>query len=318
MSETESMNAPANDNAAAARQNAADYAGGKGALSAAERDYFTSRGASGLPAADGSAELSAAEPAKQVKTVPHGALHAERAEHKKTRAELQEMQEKARAWQRDLAAYAQNTPHMPLQQANAAEQPIAPPDPREDFLGFARWQGEEISRLNQALAAERSRAETARQAEATEAALAQEWENAVSAARAEHEDIDDALEFLQQARLSQLGVLAAADSRFADKAFCEKQIYAELRDIIISTFQQGVNPAETVYNIAKAYGYGRDETARMGKISAALSSARSLAAGAGSPAGDPYLLETVANMPEAEFAKWYAQNKSSFRQLFGG
>ncbi|KAA6404605.1 hypothetical protein [Candidatus Tokpelaia sp.] len=295
-------------------------------LTAAEKAYFAARGEAELPEeagearqsrrpADGSGEAEApgrVEP-QQNKTVPHAALHAEREEHKKTRAELQKMRAKALEWQQELAAL----PQIRLPQAQQ-ELPALPPDPREDFLGFARWQGQEINRLNEEIAAGKQQAEEKQRAAAAETAIMQEWDKAVQDARRSTPDIDAALEFLQEARMSQLGVLAPIDPRFADKAFCEKQIYAELRDIVIGTFQQGRNPAAAVYDIARAYGYGRDEIARMDRLKQAAAGARSLTAGPGKQVGDPFLLETVANMPEAEFAKWYERNKDSFRSMFGG
>lgn len=311
---TEALNSAANGAETAADAPLALPAEQDGnALSAAEAAYFATRGESGLPqAAEDSAEAERAE-LRHNKTVPHGALHAEREEHKKTRAELQKMRAQALDWQRELASFQHGS-----RQQNMAAVEAAPPDPREDFLGFARWQGQEISRLSQELSAQQYQVEEKQRFEAAETAIMQEWDRAVSEARQDAPDIDEALDFLEEARMSQLGVLAQLDPRFADKNFCEKQIYAELRDIVISTFQQGKNPAAAVYEIAKAYGYGRDETARMGKLQEASFAARSLTASTGKQAGDPFLLETVANMPEAEFAKWYERNKASFRSMFGG
>jgi len=282
-------------------------AAGGDALTAAEAAYFAARGEMGLPSEADEKQAEAARPAPA-----------------KTPAELEKMRLQAQQWQQDLAAYAQSRA---LAQGGAPavgqnqEQPLepqTPPDPREDFLGFARWQSSEIARLNQQLAASARQAEEESRAAAAEAALMQEWDNSVEALRAQREDADEALDFLQNARLGQLQALAAADPRFGDRNFCQRQIFSELRDIIIGTYQRGVNPAEAVYDLAKAYGYGRDETARLGKIAEAAQAARSLTAGAGGEAGDPYLLETVANLSEAEFAKWYDKNRGSFRAMFGG
>lgn len=299
------------DKGAAAETEAAETEGlGGDDLSALETAYFAGRGENGLPQAP--AEPEEGEP--RAKTVPHGALHAEREEHKKTKAELEKMRAQAQAWQRELAVLQQR-PLLPPQPAAAL---AAPPDPREDFLGFARWQGQEIGRLQQALTAQQRETEERQRHETAEAAIMEEWQRSVSEARATAPDIDEALDFLEAARLSQLQVLAQLDRRFADKNFCERQIAAELRDIVIGTFQQGKSPAAAVYEMAKAYGYGRDEAARMGKLQEAAAGARSLTAGGGKQAGEPFLLETVANMPEADFAKWYEHNRESFRAMFGG
>jgi len=292
-------------------------------LTPQEQEYFVTRGENGFPeteATDGIESIAGFEDQQNTdrdircsRTVPHGALHAEREEHKKTRAELQQLRAKATRMQQEFQAAMAAV----YDKAEEAGRDI-PPDPREDFLGFTRWQVDEINRLKSQVAENKRREDEARQVAEAEQALWNEWNRSVELERTEHNDLDDALNFLAEARNRQLGILGQVDSRFCDPGFRESQMRAELRDIVVTTFQQGKNPAKTVYEIAKAYGYGGEPGARFMQLNNAQSASRTLTSTAGKAAGDPMLLETVANLSEAEFAKWYENNRNTFRKMFGG
>lgn len=293
-------------------------------LTQEEQEYFTSRGESGWPQEGGTApEENSEGPADQHshmdaatrpnRTVPHAALHAEREEHKKTRSELQQLRAQAQQMQQELQAVMAKAHH---QDSRAG--PQAPPDPREDFLGFTRWQVDEINRLKQEIAENRLREEETRQAEQAEQALWNEWSQCVERARTEYKDLDEALNFVARARDRQLTILAQADPRFHERSFRESQMPAELRDIVVAAFQEGKDPAKTVYEMARAYGYGSELGARFARLNDAQAASRTLTASTGKEAGDPMLLETVAALSEEDFAKWYENNRQVFRKMFGG
>lgn len=293
-------------------------------LTAQEQDYFATRGESGLTEAeetDGPDEDNAGAEEQQnpdtearySRTVPHGALHAEREEHKKTRAELQQLRAETAQIQQEFQAML-----AAIQKQDEEAETDLPPDPREDFLGFTRWQVNEISQLKSQIAENDRREKEARQMVQAEQALWNEWSQSVEQAKTEYSDIDDALNFLGAARDHQLSILGQVDTRFRDRSFRENQMRAELRDIIVTTFQQGKDPAKTVYKIARAYGYGHEPGARFTQLDHAQSASRTLTATTGKGAGDPLLLETVANLSEEEFSEWYRNNRNTFRKMFGG
>ncbi len=294
-------------------------------LNDVEQAYFESRGATGLVNESGERDESAIdvgeldnsalndktskEPNMQ-KTVPHAALHAEREEHKKTRALLSELREEAEL----LKSLLDTT----SQKKSLNNESDVPPDPEKDFIGFTRWQANEIKRLREDMAAEKQRENDARQQVETENALWGQWSNALSQSRSEIGDLDTALNFLGQARDNQLKALAGIDGRFNDAGFRTNQMRNELRDIVAASLKQGENPAKALYEVAKGYGYGGQNGARFKALGEAQNAARTLAATNGRDAGDPMLLETLAGLSEAEFAKWYDNNRDNFRKMFGG
>ncbi|AQS40800.1 MAG: Hypothetical protein BHV28_00740 [Candidatus Tokpelaia hoelldobleri] len=293
-------------------------------MTQAEQAYFTTRGESGQPEED-NYEAAGMVPEQEMvqvdmpdklqgsRMVPHGALHAEREEHKKTRAALQQLRAEAAQMQENFQA---------LMAANAEQAMVAadgmPPDPEQDFVGFIRWQVDELNRLKMQMEEDRQRQEWQERAVEMENRLWQEWGQSVAVTRNEQADIDGAIQFLAEARDRQLGVLGQVDRRFQDKAVREGQMQAELREIVVASLQQGQNPARTIYEIARAYGYDGGEGQRIAQLQSAQAAARTLTAMQGREAGDPMLLETVANLSETDFAKWYENNKGSFRKMFGG
>lgn len=293
-------------------------------FTAQEQEYFAACDESGLTQAeeaDGPDEAVAGAEEQQTldaearysRTVPHGALHAEREEHKKTRAELQQLRAETAQIQQEFQAML-----AAIQKQDEEAAMNLPPDPREDFLGFTRWQVNEISQLKSQIAENDRREKEARQMAQAEQALWNEWSQSVEQARTEYSDIDDALNFLETARDRQLSILGQVDTRFRDRSFRENQMRTELRDIVVTTFQQGKDPAKAVYEIARAYGYGHEPGARFAQLDHAQSASRTLTATAGKGAGDPLLLETVANLSEEEFSEWYRNNRDTFRKMFGG
>jgi len=293
-------------------------------LTPQEQEYFSTRGNTNVPEMQGTEtldEMSVESEDQQTvdtetrysRTVPHGALHAEREEHKKTRAELQQLRAEAARMQHELQAVI-----AAASDRGTNENPDMPPDPREDFLGFTRWQAEEIHRLKSQVAENKRMEELAHKAAQAEQALWSEWNQSVELARAEHKDLDEALNFLGEARDRQLAGLGQVDPRFRDPNFRESQMRAELRDIVVTTFQKGKDPAKTVYDIAKAYGYTNRLAQNITQLHEAQAASRTLTSTAGREAGDPMLLETIANMSEADFSKWYENNRDTFRKMFGG
>lgn len=299
-------------------------------LNESEQAYFDSRGESSLDERalmeenlsdhnnDGDREVKGAIDSDSItkiantiqKTVPHAALHAEREEHKKTRAQLHDLREEAGK----LKAFLQTT-GTNMRQENEGD---LPPDPEKDFIGFTRWHVNQINRLRAELAAEKQRESNEKQAMESENALWQEWNQSVAQSRNELSDLDSALNFLGQARDNQLKALAKVDARFGDAGFRGKQMKAELRDIVALSLREGENPAKALYEVAKGYGYGAQNLARFKALDAAQNAARSLTASHGRDAGDPMLLETVAGLSEQDFLKWYDNNRDAFRKMFGG
>jgi len=222
-----------------------------------------------IPEKDTNAEIGAPQ-SHFSRTVPYGALHAEREEHKKTKAILEQLR-------------AQHTQKLTDEQ----EKPEETEETEENHL----WQA---------------------------------WQQSCAASKAELPDFDGALAFLAKTRERQLAALGTIDERFQDESNRTRQLQEEWQDLVKTSLEHGENPARVIYQLAQAHGYESRHDgnncviARLKGLDEAQKAARTLAATHGSEAGDPLLLESLANLSEAEFARWYENNPDSFRRLFAG
>lgn len=263
------------------------------------------------------------EQPEKVKTVPHGALHAEREEHKKTKTELQELRGDYHNLEGRVQLILQA---MQGQGETAQEEPQGPPDPEEDFIGFTLYQAQQMEKLKAEREAERlQQVEFQRQQQA-------EYELHSAVGRAHDEfikevpDAPDAINFLAELRDKQLSALASIDPRFSNPDTRAQAINQEAQGIIIAAINSGKNPVGALYEIAKTYGYSGTTSKEApaidgGKIQAvagAQTAAKTLTASPGASVGGAATIEDLANMSEEDFAKWYEGNKPKFRKMLGG
>lgn len=301
------------------------------ALSETERAYFESGGETEAPQQtepdDGGQEDQQQEdgPAQaqprdeKGKFVPHGALHAEREEHKKTRAELQELKDfrtrMEERWRLAEQMMAPRQEHPP-----AEEQP---PNPDEDIFAFAKWQAKQLEDLKRTQA-ERTQAEQqAAQSQEIERRVWDHWQESVRSYAQENADFGNAAQWLSEHRDKQLQTLAAVDARFQNVGARNAQIEQELRGIVISAAQQDRNPAELVYQIAQSYGYKPAQgqmPEQLERVQKAQQASRSISQASGRSGGDEVTPEMIAGMSDTEFSAWYAKpgNAARFDRLMQG
>ncbi len=268
-------------------------------------------------------ELSSQERDDKGRFVPHGALHAEREEHKKTKAVLEEVQRNQAIlndrWNTLLAT------GKPQQEEVKDE---TPPDPSVDIIAYMQWQAKQTNQINEKMASEeRQRQETA-QYQQQEQVIWSAWDNSVSQAKASIPDFDQAAVFLSQLRDNQLQAFTNIDPTFSNPQARVAQINAELRQIIIQAKQAGQDPATAVYQIAQGYGYTAANTLnpqqqtidKINKIDEAQRGSKTLTASNGTNTGDPLSADALAAMPVKEFEAWLKDpaNERRFNTLMGG
>jgi hypothetical protein len=309
----------------------------QGGLSASEAAYFESGGETEIiaepaatpepaPVVEQDPEQIAAEavvepgaePDKN-KFVPHGALHAEREERKKLQVKLEELTTKSAIledrWNTILTA--RQTPQ---------EEVKAPPNPEEDIFAFAKWQGEQLKELQDKIAGREQQETQSRQQSEQEQAVWNEWNSSVQTFAAEKPDFKDAAQFLSDTREKQLVALGRVDPRFRDQQARTAQINAELKGIVFAAKQQGVSPAEMVYQISQDYGFAPKApdpvvtSEKIEQIDAAQNASRTLAASPGKQAGDALNAQSIADMSREEFDRWYSkpENQRRFDKMMGG
>lgn len=309
-------------------------------LSASEQAYFESGGTTEVVEADVTAtqpvtetldtaqieqpEVTSQDRDDKGKFVPHGALHAEREEHKKTKAALEQISQRQAVlddrWNTMLAAKA--TTEQPKQDET-------PPDPSVDVIGYMQFQAKKTQELNDKIASDNKQREEHTQAEQQERLIWDTWSSAVTQVKATAPDFDDAAAYLSQMRDTQLQAYAGVDPSFSNPQQRVAQINAELRSIIIAAKQQGQDPAVAVYQMAKGYGYAGGQPAanpqqetldKIAKIDAAQRGSKTLTASNGSNSSDPLSAEAIADMSPKEFDAWMKDpaNEKRFNTLMGG
>lgn len=252
--------------------------------------------------------------------VRHGAFHKERARRKELEAEvtrLREMHTRGDERLRLLTQAMQGGPQ-------AAGQPQAPapavPTPEEDVFGYIAHLKSEIEALRggQQQMTEEQRAE-------------REFNTTVTSYQADIQrfaqaepSFGDAYQHLIQSRAQELLLNGVPESQI------NRAIQADELAIVRAAIASGVSPAERVFQMAKLRGFApklppaaaatspvENAADRTARIQAGQSAARSLSGAGGAPASE-MSLERLAEMSEAEFEAYAAQNPKRLAALMGG
>lgn len=308
------------------------------ALSQEEQAYFETGGAeipspvSDAPQPDtadapAASEFEPSQPVEQSsepprdekgKFVPHQALHAEREEHKKTKAALEEISRRQ--------AIFEDRWNTLLKAREATQEPEqGPPDPETDIFGHAKWQSEQLKRLESQLAERQKQEEQHWQQTQAEQEINSYWNSAVQDYATRTPEYHEAAQWLSEYRHKQLEALSIVDKRMADPAARNQQINAELKAIIGQARQDGQNPAEIVHQLAKNWGFASkpaEQTItlpdKLSSIEKAQQASRTLAS-TGGKSSDPLTADAIVNMPNEEFARWIADpaNERRFAKMMG-
>lgn len=269
-------------------------------------------------------EQQQAERDEKGRFVPHQALHAEREEHKKTRAELNEIRERqARLDERwNMLSKAQQQ-----EVDKKAEADI--PDPDSDPLAAVAW----LVRQTR----EQKEAQTRQQAEYEQQSAQQQQVAQV----VDYVDRNYA-EAVQTDPTVQEAYTAAFDSYakelqvlgYRGQAFNE-QITTVLRNfqwVAAQQMQQGVPLADFIKSVAQTRGWqpkpvqqqtdpGKMELSeKLGKVATAIEASKTLGQAQGRAGSDALSAQAIADMPAHEFEAWMKvpDNARRFKSLMGG
>ena len=251
--------------------------------------------------------------------VPHGALHAEREEHKKTKAQLEEIARKQAVledrWNTLLQAGKQ-------QEAHADD---TPPDPNVDIFAYTAWQGEQVKKLQARLDEDAAQRQQMTQQQAEEREIVTTWQTSVQEFQTRQADFPDAAKYLSDLRSQQLGALGL------DAPTINATIDAELKGVIKQAKTLGKSPAEIIYQYASVSGYkpaqAQQQTSgnvqmpdNLARVAAAQEASRTIASGSGRAGADPTSPEAIAAMSEKEFAVWASipENARRFERMLSG
>lgn len=234
------------------------------------------------------------------KVVPLAALHEER----RARQELQ----------RQLAEQAEMIKKANERLEALYNPPKQPPSKDSDPVGYIDHSLEEVKQAQRQMLERDQQREQQTQQQRVMHQLASRVQNAEAAFRQANPDYSDAIEHLDQVRARELQVFGASPDQIMHRIAEEKAQAA------FQWATQGLNPAETAYNLARARGYtpkAQQQQSAEEKVDAQVkgtSAAKSLGTGGGAGAGK-LTAQALANMSPEEFSKL---TDAQFRQAMGG
>ncbi|AGF74960.1 hypothetical protein BAnh1_10920 [Bartonella australis AUST/NH1] len=190
-----------------------------------------------------------------------------------------------------------------------------PPDPQKDFMGYIQWLGKTLQK-QELLRAQQQNMSAPSEAEH----LYSFFHQSAAAVKQQHQDFDQAADFVYDVRAKQLAAFSSLYPEMADPKVIEAIIGDELKQIVQDCAKKNQNPAEVIYTIAQKIGYTNTQSAPVENIQERQNSARTLAAHNGLTSSGSLSLDMIDKMSEAEFSVWIndPKNKAAFNRLMGG
>ncbi|WP_273755682.1 hypothetical protein [Bartonella sp. MM73XJBT.G] len=197
-----------------------------------------------------------------------------------------------------------------------------PPDPSQDIIGYMGWMGKKLQEQDAYIRAQQDVQRQAIEYQEFNGHLNQFLENSVESVKDKYSDFDAAADFLYETRAKQLNAWSSVYPNYAQKSTIDAIIGDELRTIVATCAQKGVNPAEELYRIAQNLGYQNQAVQGNNQVAALQSrqnSARTLTASGGGGSVGPMTKQTLYDMSEKEFDAWIAnpKNEARFYEIMG-
>ncbi|WP_375694236.1 hypothetical protein [Bartonella sp. AD24XZML] len=210
----------------------------------------------------------------------------------------------------------------PQAQPPMVEGESGPPDPTQDIIGYMGWMGRKLQEQDAYIRAQQDAQRQAIESHEFNDHLNQFLESSVTSIKDKYSDFDAAADFLYETRAKQLGAWSSIYPNYAQKSTIDAIIGDELRTIVATCAQKGVNPAEELYRIAQNLGYQNQAVQANNHVAALQSrqnSARTLTASGGGGVTGPMTKDTLANMSEKEFNAWISnpKNEARFYEIMG-
>lgn len=267
------------------------------------------------------ADDASAEGDKGSRTVPHGALHAEREEHKKTKSELQDLRNRLMKveWIQEQKAAG-----------TAGEQDTGKPEdlpeinPEEDIFGAFRQKSEKLTALEQRLAEfanQRRQEDEQYEREEQNARYIQGLGNFARQSVVDYAQkdasISDAQKWLIDYKHKQFNAERFSDPRNADPAYRQYRMNVETLQAAEQAYQEGRDFGEVVMEYARELGWQGNGQAsdeirqKVDRIGQAQQQSRTVAQAAGSGGGDELSIETIDGWDMPTFKRWYSEPKNA-------
>lgn len=263
-------------------------------------EYFESEGehlepVEDTPEQEQQAPAEESQEEKKDRFVPHEALHAERMKRKELQSRLEQQAQKVsqmeQNWQRLAESYQR-------------QQQPQPPSFDEDPLEALRHDTEQVKQyINQQHQTEQQRQQAYEMQNRQQQFINSYQESAQEFAKTTPE-FKDAYSFLSESRIKEY-VEAGYSHAQANQLLIEDEMA-----IAAKAFQDGVNPAERMYKLAKVRGYqGKPQAQNLNAINKGMKMSKSLN-GAGGNSANGISLDTIAHMSQKELDAFVANPKS--------
>lgn len=286
------------------------------AMQAAETENVTDEAEEGQEGAEAGPEepvegADAAAAPKGPKTVPHGALHAEREEHKKTRSALEQERQKHAA---DMARVEERLRIIQQMQAPPQDQqkPAEMPDPQTDpigalnFLLAERKAGQEQAQQH----AVQTRQQQERQA------FVNDYVTAVADYKSKNPDLQDAYNFALAARKTELEYMGMNPQQVREALENEELALA------VNGIQRGIHPGDMIMGYAKMRGWQPKAqpggaAAEVERLAAGVKGGKSLSQAGGGATPGQMTAEQLLKMSDEDFDAWTRKNPAQAKRLMG-
>ena len=233
---------------------------------------------------DGRSSVDKPNP-KDDRTVPLAALHQERQKRQEQDRKLQVLAQRLEALQQAAMPKPEPEPEIDVNE-----------NPIEYFNRENQKLKEQLEQIN---GFHQAQAQTVQQQQSVEK-FKQVYANAAKEYAQQQQDFPEAYHHLVSSRMEELQAMGYDQQRAAQIAERDEAQF------VIKAFNDGVNPAERIYNLAKMRGYNQQPQAKpevdLDTIEKGVKASRSVGSMKGSPPVG-VTLEALADMSDEEFEK---------------
>lgn len=292
-------------------------------MTASEEAALAAEAAAARSAGRNDATGGDAAPEGRERTVPHGALHAERAEHKKTRAALEEERRQRAA---EGALFEERLRVLrELGNAAGADGPGGEGGPEADHEADVADSGDPSEEEAAAIAAFEAAMQAAadsRPGDGPDAAAAADplladYRASVAEVAAAEPDFPAAYDFLVDSRAREMSLAGYQPAEI------RRALDLEERAIALAALQAGENPAERLMALARHRGWqsGAGDSAateRLDRLAAGQAGAKSLSQAGGSAAAPDMTVTRLLRMSDDDFQAWCDKHPARAKRIMGG
>ena len=231
------------------------------------------------------------------------------------RHKRKELKEQLEATARKTAEMEQAIAHLKA----SIQQPVEPeareviPDPEEDPLGYQQYKINKLEKTQNELNQYLHHQAQLQQKSAQERAFLDTYKSSASEYAKQAPDFQDAYKFLMKARLSEYEAVGYSPAQ-ANELLVEDEMA-----IVAKAYQDKVNPAKRLYDLAKHRGFGTktapNSVKDLDQIQKGMQASKSLKSGGGQLSEGTPGMDSIDGMTFAEFDNLWAGYKNKAKGI---